>query len=113
MAAEKEPTCFDKALEGLSHDMRIQPEPASWIRRVGIPGDYFGRGRVLRLPYQAFLALIGYDQLQGTLDMSYAYYNNLMAIKRLEWACPYRGAVVISDVPLPGEGKGTFTLMGE
>ena len=113
MAKEKEPTCFDHAMSGLVNDMRIEPEPSAWIRRVGIQGDYYGRGRVLRLPYQAYLVLVGYDPLQGQLDFNYAYYNNLIAIKRLEWACPYHGAVVLTDGPSPGVGKGTVTLVGE
>lgn len=109
---EKQPTCFDIAAEGVAYDIRNEPEPASWIRRVGTPGDYYGQGRVLHLPYQSFLVLIGYDRLQGEIDPGYAFYSNMMAIRRLEWACPYKGAVVMTDVPLPQGGKGTFTLVG-
>ena len=110
MAKEQIHTCFDDALPGLAADIKNDPEPAAWIRRIGTPGDYTGWGRVLRLPYQAFLILVGYVVLQATLEKGYAYHNNLIALKRLEWACPYRGAIVLTDVPLEGGGTGTYTL---
>ena len=50
MAKEQIHTCFDDALPGLAADIKNDPEPAAWIRRIGTPGDYTGWGRVLRLP---------------------------------------------------------------
>lgn len=102
---------WKKYLENISAVIEACPYPAGWIREKGIPGDYNGRGRCVRLPYKAFLALTGFEEVTAKHDRRYAWYENLKLISRVEAACPYRGAIVITEVPdWNGIGAFTFTL---
>jgi hypothetical protein len=98
-------------LENLAEIIEQDPQPAGWIRAKGTFGDYNGWGDCVRIPYQAFIALTGFQDHTARFDSRYAYTENLKLIARVEDACPWKGALVITGVPdINGQGAFTFTL---
>lgn len=79
--------------------IRKDPTLAGWIREYGEIGEYQGRGRVSRISYKSLTALLGFHDYEALHDISYAFVENLKAITRVENACPYKGAIVVTDVP--------------
>ena len=108
---ESKKMAWDKYLRGLGEIITRDPQPAGWIRTHGVQGEYNGRGRVIRIPYQSLVILAGFENMTAKFDQSYAYRENLKLINRISDACPWKGAIVVTDVPDEnGLGKYVFTL---
>lgn len=104
----------NKNKETLCAIIRKDPTIAGWIRAWGEIGEYQGRGRILRIPYKSLVALLGFDDYMALHDINYAFVENLKAITRVENACPYKGAIVVTDVPdETGMRKFVVTLTEE
>lgn len=102
---------WNKYYVGLAEIIERDPQPAGWIRAHGVQGEYNGRGKVIRIPYQSLLILTGFENITAKHDRSYAFRENLKLITRVSDACPWKGAIVVTDVPdQNGLGRYIFTL---
>lgn len=102
---------WDKYFERLGKIIEKDPQPAGWIRAHGVQGGYNGRGEAIRIPYKSLLILAGFENITAKRDRSYAFRENLKLITRVSNACPWQGAIVVTDVPDEnGLGKYIFTL---